>query len=167
MSYGAILNQTSLGDIPIGGIILWSGSINNIPKNYSLCNGSNGTPNLTDRFVIGAGDTYDVGSSGGEATHTLTISEMPQHNHANDFSIESDGSHSHSLSLYRPGSSSSYVRAADAKTNSPTVPEGTVRTGSSGTHTHTILGSIENSGNSQPHNNMPPYYALCYIMRVH
>lgn len=166
MSYGAILNQTSLGDIPIGGIILWSGSISNIPKNYSLCNGSNGTPNLTDRFVIGAGDTYDVGSSGGEATHTLTISEMPQHNHANDLTIESAGSHNHSLSLYSPGSSSSYVRAADAETINPTRPVGTVGTSSSGTHTHTISGSIENSGNSQPHNNMPPYYALCYIMRV-
>lgn len=136
MSYGTILNQTSLGNIPIGGIILWSGSINNIPKNYSLCNGSNGTPNLTDRFVIGAGDTYDVGSSGGESTHTLTISEMPQHNHANDLSIESAGSHTHSLSLYRPGNSLAYARAANAETNSPTIEEGTVRTGSSGTHTH-------------------------------
>ena len=167
MGYGAILNQTSLGDIPIGGIILWSGSISNIPKNYSLCNGSNGTPNLTDKFVIGAGDTYDVGSSGGESTHTLTISEMPQHNHANDLSIESAGSHSHSFNLYRPGNSLSSVRAADAETNMPTSPVGTNRTGSSGTHTHTISGSIENSGNSQPHNNMPPYYALCYIMRTH
>lgn len=167
MSYGSILNQTSLGNIPIGGIILWSGSINNIPENYSLCNGSNGTPNLTDRFVIGAGDTYDVGSSGGEATHTLTISEMPQHNHANDFSIESGGSHTHSLSLYRPSNTLSYLRAANAQTHMPNNPEGTVRTGSSGTHTHTISGSIENSGNSQPHNNMPPYYALCYIMRMY
>lgn len=166
MSYGSILNQTSLGNIPIGGIILWSGSINNIPENYSLCNGSNGTPNLTDRFVIGAGDTYDVGSSGGEATHTLTISEMPQHNHANDFTIESDGSHTHSLSLYKPGSSLSRVLAANAETIQQS-PVGTVRTGSSGTHTHTISGSIENSGNSQPHNNMPPYYALCYIMRMY
>lgn len=66
-----------------------------------------------------------------------------------------------------PGSSSSYVRAADAETINPTRPAGTVKTGSSGTHTHTISGSIENSGNSQPHNNMPPYYALCYIMRMY
>lgn len=167
MGYGAILNQTSLGDIPIGGIILWSGSISNIPKNYSLCNGSNGTPNLTDKFVVGAGNTYDVGNSGGEATHTLTISEMPQHNHANNLTIESAGSHSHSFNLYDPGTSASHVLAANANTIKPTLPDGTNRTSSSGTHTHTISGDVENSGNSQPHNNMPPYYALCYIMRTH
>jgi microcystin-dependent protein len=68
--------------IPIGGIILWSGSIASIPSNWKLCDGSNGTPDLRDRFVVGAGHDYAVGATGGEATHVLTINEMPAHSHA-------------------------------------------------------------------------------------
>jgi len=53
--------------VPIGGIIAWSGAIAAIPSNYALCDGNNGTPNLRDRFVIGAGTTYAVGATGGTA----------------------------------------------------------------------------------------------------
>lgn len=67
--------------IPIGGIILWSGSVASIPPNWKLCDGTNGTPDLRDRFVVGAGGDYAVGETGGEATHTLTIEEMPAHSH--------------------------------------------------------------------------------------
>jgi len=48
--------------IPSGGIFLWSGSIGSIPAGYVLCNGSNGTPDLRNRFVVGAGSTYAVAS---------------------------------------------------------------------------------------------------------
>ena len=44
---------------------MWSGSIGAIPVGYYLCNGSNGTPDLRDRFVVGAGNTYAVGNTGG------------------------------------------------------------------------------------------------------
>ncbi len=52
------LGTASTGTIPIGGIILWSGSTGTIPTGWALCNGSNGTPNLQDRFVVGAGSGY-------------------------------------------------------------------------------------------------------------
>ena len=74
--------KTATRLIPIGGIILWSGSIASIPSNWKLCDGSNGTPDLRDRFVVGAGHDYAVGATGGEATHVLTIEEMPAHSHA-------------------------------------------------------------------------------------
>lgn len=68
-----------------GMIILWSGSADNIPDGWVLCDGNNNTPNLTDRFVLGAGAQYEVGATGGEESHTLTIDEMPSHNHENQY----------------------------------------------------------------------------------
>lgn len=67
--------------VPPGTICMWSGSIVSIPAGWALCNGSNGTPDLRDRFIVGAGAGYAVGATGGEATHTLTVDEMPRHNH--------------------------------------------------------------------------------------
>lgn len=67
--------------IPSGIITIWSGAISNIPSGWVLCDGNNGTPNLQDRFVVGAGSTYTVDSTGGASTVTLTTSEMPSHSH--------------------------------------------------------------------------------------
>ena len=55
--------------IPKGAIILWSGSIASIPAGWQLCNGTNGTPDLRDRFVVGAGSTYPVDDTGGALSH--------------------------------------------------------------------------------------------------
>ena len=63
--YGILGTSASVNPIPSGGIIMWSGSIGAIPLGYYLCNGSNGTPDLRDRFVVGAGNSYAVGNTGG------------------------------------------------------------------------------------------------------
>jgi hypothetical protein len=63
--YGILGTSASTNPIPAGSIIMWSGSIGAIPVGYYLCNGSNGTPDLRDRFVVGAGNTYAVGNTGG------------------------------------------------------------------------------------------------------
>lgn len=78
LSLGNSIKQTDListfnslsgvGVIPPGGIIFWSGSVASIPTGFFLCNGSNGTPDLQDLFVIGAGNTYAVGTTGGSTT---------------------------------------------------------------------------------------------------
>ena len=70
--------------LPSGCIVLWSGSIASIPAGWILCNGSGGSPDLRDRFVVGAGSSYAVDSTGGESTHTLTTAEMPSHTHTID-----------------------------------------------------------------------------------
>lgn len=66
--------------IPVGLICMWSGTT--IPSGWHLCDGTNGTPDLRNRFIVGSGDEYTVGNTGGEKAHTLTIDEMPAHRHA-------------------------------------------------------------------------------------
>lgn len=59
--------------VPSGFIGMWSGSANTIPTGWALCDGANGTPNLTDRFVLGAGKAYQPGATGGAATATPSV----------------------------------------------------------------------------------------------
>ena len=129
-----IIGNTEYFMIPKGGIIIWSGSANDIPTGWVLCDGSNGTPDLRDRFVLGAGNNYAVGSTGGEATHTLTIDEMPKHNHTTQWKN------------YTGGGGSGLTDPVNPETGDFYIPTSYV-------------------GNNQPHNNMPPYYSLCYIMK--
>lgn len=60
-------------DVEIGSIILWSGAIVDIPAGYVICDGNNGTPDLRNRFVVGAGDTYAKGDSGGSTSHSHSL----------------------------------------------------------------------------------------------
>lgn len=86
--------------IPSGVILLWSGSIATIPGGWALCNGSNGTPDLRDRFVVGAGSTYSVGATGGANTVTLDATQIPSHTHTvtTTGSTSSENAHSHTFS---------------------------------------------------------------------
>ena len=169
MSYGSILNQSSIsnnGSLPIGIICMWSGATNNVPDGWHICDGTNGTPNLQDRFVVGAGSIYAVGATGGEATHKLTVAEMPSHNHSLSLSgltCNSAGSHSHTFTYAYDGPS-----GGQSISGSSSYEMQTRTTSTSGGHTHTIsgYGSIGSSGSGNAHNNLPPYYALCYIMKI-
>lgn len=55
--------------LPTGVIVEWYGSIASIPAGFVLCDGTNGTPDLRDRFVVGAGSTYAVDAVGGAVNH--------------------------------------------------------------------------------------------------
>ena len=152
--------------IPSGGIIIWSGSAASIPSGWYLCNGSNGTPNLRDRFVVGAGSTYDVGNTGGTADATVV-------SHTHTGSTNSAGSHRHGLNA-NVGGSLAILGAATARiagiSNTPTGQS--FVTSYSGTnimeevsnHDHSF--TTGSSGSSGTNANLPPYYALCYIMKA-
>jgi len=141
-----------------GMILMWSGSIATIPKGWSLCDGSNGTPDLRNRFIVGAGSTYSVGTTGGSNTVTLSTTQIPSHTHT--ASSASAGSHEHS---YDHCVTSSGVGASGSFMYGVTGPRA-FDTDSAGAHTHTI--TVNNSGGGQSHENRPPYYALAYIMKI-
>jgi len=66
-----------------GMIVIWSGAIVDIPAGYKLCDGNNGTPDLRNKFVVGAGTTYNPGDNGGDLTHQHTLNIDP-HSHVLD-----------------------------------------------------------------------------------
>jgi hypothetical protein len=141
--------------IPAGGIFLWSGSIGSIPAGYVLCNGSNGTPDLRDRFVVGAGSTYAVDATGGSA-NAIVVS----HTHTAT-SVVTDPQHLHGITTVadNSGSTSGIVRTSIGGSIS------TINTASNSTGI-TVATTNASAGTSGTNANLPPYYALCYIMKT-
>lgn len=226
--------------LPNGVILLWYGNTNTIPSGWVVCDGTTygayTTPDLRGRFVLAYGTTGDnypldfnasVGLTGGEQNHTLTLSEIPTHNHGNTgsgttgnypllstgitgahihtASSGTTGAHVHSVSDPGHNHSSNAIGGqgnyglciADGtntvintdgsagELNVWTVPGALtinsnttgITINSAGNHSHSITVdtagdhshsvSLTSIGGNQEHNNMPPYYVLIYIMKVH
>ena len=159
--------QTSL--VPSGVIVMWSGSVASIPSGWYLCDGTNGTPNLTGRFVVhadaDAAGTYNVGDTGGADSVTLDTTQIPSHTHTG--TTASDGAHTHTitdgygatLSLFNDGAIDGSQVAGGYDRNYTYL-----NTNSAGAHTHTFTTNATGGGGS--HENRPPYYALAYIMKA-
>ena len=146
-------NNISNTSIPVGGIIMWSGSI--IPTNWAICDGTSPTPDLRNRFVIGSGSTYVQNATGGEATVTLTSAEIPAHTHGIN-----DPGHSHQTGLQNNNTTDTGGEATDfVRVDTPDSVQVTSTTVSTGI-------TIQQTGGGGSHNNLPPYYALAYIMRI-
>jgi len=260
-------NLTGIVSFVQGMILIWSGSTGSIPSGWVLCNGSNGTPDLRDRFVVGAGSSYNVSATGGANTVTLSANQITSHSHSfsatgnansgnqsanhshgdgnlssanagghshgsGNYSSSNTGAHSHGLSgntsnsgnhthtqtttetagnapnsaPWNPHRSSKKGYPWDINTSNATDTNGggdhshslsgnTTNTGNhshnmsgnsgsvndhshnvsgntgnqSANHTHSVSVSVSgntgNSGNTASHENRPPYYALCYIMK--
>lgn len=111
--------------LPSGIISLWHGAIVDIPAGWILCDGNNGTPDLRNKFIVGAGDSYAVGATGGASAHS--------------HSFTSNG-HSHNV------------------TGGVGLTIGTDYSGTTSTETAT--------GSTNSKSNLPPYYALAWIMKT-
>ena len=131
--FGDGSNLSDVPGVPSGAIILWSGASNAIPSGYVLCDGQNNTPNLQDKFVVGAGNNYAVEATGGSADATLV-------------------SHTHNL-LYNHGSFGGSSGAVTPRSGNTAVTPG-------------ISGRVSTEGSSATNANLPPYFALCYIMKT-
>jgi microcystin-dependent protein len=179
--YRAPGSWIELAGLPIGSIVMWQGSIGNIPTGWALCNGQNGTPNLSSRFIVGYSpgnpDYSNIGNQGGASQITLTVDQIPSHGH----NVNSDHTHSaiaaddhiHDYSydylpvinptgLYVGGGTASLFTISHSFSIGVTSPHpGTlnVETASTGI-------SVGNSGGNQPHENRPNYYVIAYIMKI-
>jgi microcystin-dependent protein len=78
-------------ELPTGIITMWSGGASNVPSGWTLCDGSNGAPDLRDRFVVGAGSSYTTGDTGGADEVQLTESELPSHSHGTNAELVNTG----------------------------------------------------------------------------
>lgn len=170
--------------VPAGTIVIWSGAASAIPAGWVLCDGQNGTPDLRQRFVYGSGGTVAVGSVGGLASVTLTESTLPAHTHSLSGSIATSGAHSHTVS--DPGHSHVITDVPDIRSVYDGLIDGSYKAGSNdrnyvtrntnsastgitvsgGDHTHLFNGSVGSVGQGDPVDILPPYYALCYIMKL-
>lgn len=185
----ATQNDLNTRLVPSGAILMWSGSIASIPTNWYLCNGQNGTPNLMDRFIVGAGSGYGVGAIGGSVTagtsaagahsHTtdvqgshahgggttytaLSIDQMPPHQHATGWGEAQNG----------PYGSAGGGIAGSGDTDGDNQNFLTSSTGGGQGHNHGIYSDGSHSHNvygvgdhSHAVDTRSPYYALAYIMK--
>jgi hypothetical protein len=148
LSAGGSTTPTWGNTFVAGMIMLWSGSSASIPSGWLLCDGSSSTPDLRNRFVVGATSTYAVGATGGSAdaivvshTHTATVT---------------DPTHTHTVSTV----SAQFGVAGGG--NNIGVGGATITTNAASTG---ITVANSTAGSSGTNANLPPYYALCYIMK--
>ena len=158
--FALLSGQTSL--VPAGVILLWSGSIASIPSGWNLCDGTNGTPDLRNRFVVAAGDTYAVGATGGADSVTLTTDQMPAHTHSG--STDSAGAHNHTVTFLDSPQTNTVNKQGPDLHNIGDLGTGTYTTTTAGAHTHSF--TTASTGGGASHENRPPYYALAYIMKA-
>ena len=175
--------------VPIKGIIMFSGTAAEVPANWSLCDGSNGTPDLRNKFVISS-QLYDTGQSRwetnitgtGTATGGSKDSHLPSHTHGLNSSGNAtlndpghnhditDPGHNHSVTAARDiGGSTDDGSPPDERSNEQNFSTSTETTGitiDNNTTGITLGGSTESQGSSNLNQNLPPYFALAFIMRV-
>ena len=137
-------------NFPIGTVILWSSST--IPDGWQVCDGTNGTPNLVDKFIMGCTDDDELLNSGGANSHSHTFSSS---------STGSTGSHNHSIDITTPESTECYMGMPGTGVYAAMLHAHriTATTNTTGSHTHTngIISTV---------NNLPTYIKLVYIMRI-
>ena len=153
--------------LPTGSIIPWYGNLADIPDGFALCNGSNGTPDLRDKFITGAGSTYALGDTGGENEVKLEAEQNVSHYH-------SFGRHTGNNSGYFLSSASTFKLFPLATGTYPGKWNGSGGGGywswdggstfSTGQNLITSLSVGVDA--SKPHENRPPYFALYYIMKL-
>lgn len=137
------------GNIPINGVIMWAGAIVDLPGNWQLADGTNGTTDYRDRFLVGAGAAYAVGAVGGADNSNYL------HTHAlGTLATGNSSSHRHSITL-----------EIEVKIFGATLVWFGPHTNYAGIHNHNILGNPANDGNAAQENR-PLFYALAFVERM-
>lgn len=178
--------------IPSGVICMWHGTIANIPAGWYLCNGSNDTPNLLDRFILSVGESQDPGGTGGSNTHihakgSLGADSGGSHGHSITGTTAAGSSHTHaggSLSPHRGITSRLSTNGNVGNDRLEVITGGSNQrlvlyawygvSGAESSHTHGVGSLAASSGGSHTHtisgttaagDNVPVYYKLAFIMK--
>jgi microcystin-dependent protein len=154
--------EGKLNFLPKGSIVMWTQ--NEIPKGWLICNGQNGTPDLRNRFIVGAGSNYKLNDTGGADTVVLNVNQLPAHSHnvsCSNGRTNDTGNHNHGVTVRE------HSQDLRGRTNEGILNNngGDVNSSNDGNHTHNCHITINNIGGNHPHENRPPYFALIYIMR--
>ncbi|MGF1937811.1 MAG: hypothetical protein RM347_026070 [Nostoc sp. ChiQUE02] len=155
---GKVIAESFIGNGAVvkGMIVIWYGESDKVPDGWAICNGKNGTPDFTDKFIIGAGNKEWKGT-GGSSSVTLTVDNMPRHKHSGKTS--SNGKHTHGYN--------------DTMENGKRVDDDNdfydwkrewSRTGEDGEHQHDF--ETDWQGNGEAFSILPPYIALFFIMKL-
>ena len=181
-------------NIPSGLISMWYGLSIDIPEGWLLCDGTNGTPDLRGRFVVGAGGSYDLDNSGGSSDVVLVdhdhdfsanysgTTSIQDRNHGHAFTTDNQGQHDHvwGANTFRSKSGGDAdlldnpVNGDNGNKRAAVSPSGQhshsgTTAGVNSNHAHTFSGTVSGTttrqGESGINKNLPPYYALFYIMR--
>lgn len=183
-----IISVLGSAAVPIGAIFLWNHTKGAIPTGYQICDGTNGTIDLRDKFVAGAGSAYAAGATGGATTGTptingtsLTTAQLAVHAHGvsdpTHTHVTTDPGHAHSLSVggyFVPAQSGTGVNlgGTGGQFTPMAITANTNTTGITNVANSTGV-TIQNSGNGDPHTHtanamsiLPPYYAEYFIQRV-
>lgn len=164
--------------LPRGFIGMWSGSLAAIPDGWAICDGTNGTPDLKDKFIVATGATYTaIGATGGQNSVTLTEANIPAHDH-NISASATLPNHVHSAGTYVASNTSPINRINEEGSNNEpraytsTSTSSVSVTGKSGNPTTNpaiaITASADTYGSATPTaiDNRPAYYALAFIMKL-
>ena len=136
------INGLEIDSIPSGIVVSWYGDKANVPSGWAICDGTNGTPDLRDRFIVGAGNSYSLKATGGANTVSLTADQNGPHSHS--------GTTSSSQQTVVPGSDLLGTHSNNM--------------GKWGTVNITL--TTGSSGKGAAHENRPPYYALYFIIKL-
>jgi microcystin-dependent protein len=179
----AVKSVSGNGSVPLGAIMMWSGTT--APAGWALCDGTTvsgyKTPDLRSRFVVGYNpsnaennDPGNLSTGGTSATTdskstdlvTLSVANLPSHNHSYSGSTDWGGSHTHTVITHN---TTSIGNNADSGGDISAADNWQIQTQTSsnaGYHSHLFNGSTDHTGSATPIDVRPAYYTIAFIMRV-
>lgn len=149
--------------IPQGTILSWFGQLSNIPSGFAVCDGKNGTPDLRNRFIVGAGDSYNFGDTGGSSSVLLSEANIANHRHlmfVPGYRTLGKGY------FYQSLSNSTYVSVGGNSSSGSCEEKYNMVSAGSSTAPSIGLTGYAGTTSPQPFDNRPPYYSLYYIMKL-
>jgi microcystin-dependent protein len=149
--------------VPPGVVVMWAGTLDRIPKGWALCDGTNNTPNLSGKFIMGPDSVHSMHTFGGSADATLVAHTHGMGNHTHPVN---DPGHIHGTTAY-PGNGALTGWSTPGGAAQPTFnPNAQTTSAGTGITIGPASGETSSAGVSPTGTNLPPYYVLAYIIKL-